>query len=253
MKHKILSTKALQKDYINGNNTTSVLKDIDLEIYDGDFTVIMGPSGSGKSTLLYCLSGIDSVTSGKVWFNDKEISGLGEKEIAALLAGEFGFVFQQMHLVSNLTLFENIAVAGYHSKKYKSSEVNSRTEELLKKVNLTEQQNNLPSQCSGGEQQRAAVARALIKKPKLVLTDEPTGLLNQSNSQQVLDLLTQVNSAGQSVLMVTHDVKSAIRASRILYLEDGNIRGELKLPSYSADDKKSREAKVSEWLNKMMW
>lgn len=253
MKQKILSTKALYKDYINGKNTINVLKDVNLEIYDGEFTIIMGPSGSGKSTLLYCLSGIDSVTSGDVCFMDKKISDLKEKEISVLLSNEFGFVFQQMQLVSNLTLYENIAIAGYHGNKYKTSEVDTRTDELLKMVKLDEQRNNLPTQCSGGEQQRAAVARALINKPKLLFADEPTGALNQSNSQQVLNLLTQANSEGQSVLMVTHDVKSAIRANRILYFEDGCIRGELELSPYITDDKKSREAKVSEWLNKMMW
>jgi len=253
MKQKILSTQALHKDYINGKNTISVLKDVNLEIYDGQFTVIMGPSGSGKSTLLYCLSGIDSVTSGDVYFMDKKISDLKEKEISVLLSNEFGFVFQQMQLVSNLTLYENIAVAGYHGNKYKTSEVDTRTDEFLKRFNLIEQRNNLPTQCSGGEQQRAAVARALINKPKLLFADEPTGALNKSNSQQVLNLLTQANSEGQSVLMVTHDVKSAIRASRILYFEDGCIRGELELSPYNTDDIKSREAKLSEWLNKMMW
>ena len=187
MKQKILSTQALHKDYINGKNTISVLKDVNLEIYDGQFTVIMGPSGSGKSTLLYCLSGIDSVTSGDVYFMDKKISDLKEKEISVLLSNEFGFVFQQMQLVSNLTLYENIAVAGYHGNKYKTSEVDTRTDEFLKRFNLIEQRNNLPTQCSGGEQQRAAVARALINKPKLLFADEPTGALDSKSSRMLLE------------------------------------------------------------------
>ena len=248
-----LEVSGVKKSYGEGGSYVQVLKGINTGVEKGQMCVIQGTSGSGKSTLLYCLSGIDSVTSGDVYFMDKKISDLKEKEISVLLSNEFGFVFQQMQLVSNLTLYENIAVAGYHGNKYKTSEVDTRTDEFLKRFNLIEQRNNLPTQCSGGEQQRAAVARALINKPKLLFADEPTGALNKSNSQQVLNLLTQANSEGQSVLMVTHDVKSAIRASRILYFEDGCIRGELELSPYNTDDIKSREAKLSEWLNKMMW
>ena len=154
MSETILSSKALCKTF----GGTAVLDHIDIDIYAGDFTVIMGPSGAGKSTLLYCLSGMDTPTSGEVLFQGQNITGLSEKQMAKLRASEFGFVFQQTHLVSNLTLFENIAVAGYAGK---SADVNARANTLLGQMNVCEAKNRLPSQVSGGEAQRAAIASAL--------------------------------------------------------------------------------------------
>ena len=249
----ILKTKDLCKSFANNGEQNHVLNQVDLEIYKGDFTVIMGSSGSGKSTLLYCISGMDNVTSGEVWYEGKNISGAKEKETAMLRRGEFGFVFQQMHLVSNLTLFENVAVPGYLNKERTAAQTNERAKELLKQVNITDAMKRLPSQVSGGEQQRAAIARAIINEPKLLFADEPTGALNRKNTKDVMALLSRINEQGQSILMVTHDVKSAIFGNRILYLEDGRIMGELKLPPYKAEEAKSRETQISSWLASMSW
>lgn len=253
MSNIILKTKDLCKSFANNGEQNHVLNQVNLEIFQGDFTVIMGSSGSGKSTLLYCISGMDTITSGEVWYDGKNISSYKEKETALLRRGDFGFVFQQMHLVSNLTLFENVAVPGYLNKKRTANEINERTRELFKQVNIKDAMKRLPSQVSGGEQQRAAIARAVINEPKLLFADEPTGALNRKNTQDVMELLTKLNEGGQSILMVTHDVKSALHGNRLLYLEDGRIMGELKLPPYKKEEAKNRETQISSWLASMSW
>lgn len=253
MKKSILSAKDLCKSFANNGEQNHIISNINLDIYEEDFTVIMGASGSGKSTLLYCLSGMDSITAGKVMYQDRCISEYDENKLALLRRGEFGFVFQQMHLVSNLTIFENVAVPGYLVKTVATAKVNERAEMLLEKMNLSEVTKHLPCQVSGGEQQRAAIARAIISTPKLLFADEPTGALNRKNTTDVLDLLTNINREGQSILMVTHDIRAAIRADRILYLEDGKIIGELKLAPFEEQEAKSRETQINSWLASMSW
>jgi putative ABC transport system ATP-binding protein len=253
MKNTILSAKGLCKSYAHNGGQSHILQHIDLDLYEGDFTVIMGASGSGKSTLLYSLSGMDKATAGKVMYENRDIATMKEKELSKLRQTDFGFIFQHMHLVSNLTLFENIAVAGYLDKNTRANDVKTRTEELLKKMGISHIKAHLPSQVSGGEQQRCAIARAVVANPKLLFADEPTGALNRKNTNEVLCLLTELNKAGQSILMVTHDMKAALRATRILYLEDGKIIGELTLPPYNENEIKSRETQVSAWLSSMQW
>lgn len=253
MKEVILSAKDLSKSFANDGEQNHVLDHVDMELYKGDFTVVMGASGSGKSTLLYCLSGMDAATYGSVFYEDRDICTLKEKQMAALRAREFGFVFQQMHLVSNLTLMENVVVPGYLSGKMTQAEVKERAQQLLEKVNVSKAANRLPSQVSGGEAQRAAIARAVISDPGMLFADEPTGALNRKNTDDVLNLLTSLNRDGQNILMVTHDIRAALRANRILYLEDGQIRGELELPPYAEETVKSRETQVNAWLISMEW
>lgn len=249
----ILQGKKVSRIFLQGNKKTAVLDQIDLEIYDGDFTVIMGSSGAGKSTLLYALSGMDQISGGQVFYKGRQISGLKEKQMAKLRAEEFGFVFQQTNLVSNLTLLENVAVAGYVSRKGSTEEIRERARQLLKQMNVEKAENRFPSQVSGGEAQRAAIARAMIRQPGLLFADEPTGALNRSNTTEVLNLLTDLNRSGQSILMVTHDLRAAARGNRILYLEDGKVLDELKLPSYSEIQEKAREDKLSQWLSGLQW
>lgn len=249
----ILQGKKVSRIFLQGNKKTAVLDQIDLEIYDGDFTVIMGSSGAGKSTLLYALSGMDQISGGQVFYKGRQISGLKEKQMAKLRAEEFGFVFQQTNLVSNLTLLENVAVAGYVSRKGSTEEIRERARQLLKQMNVEKAENRFPSQVSGGEAQRAAIARAMIGQPGLLFADEPTGALNRSNTTEVLNLLTDLNRSGQSILMVTHDLRAAARGNRILYLEDGKVLDELKLPSYSEIQEKAREDKLSQWLSGLQW
>ena len=253
MKKSILSAKDLCKSFAHNGGQVHVLNHIDLEIYEGDFTVVMGASGSGKSTLLYALSGMDKATSGQVLFDNKDLVKMKEKELAKLRSHDFGFIFQQMHLISNLTLFENVAVPGYLNHKRPVPEVKARADQLLEKMGIIDVKSHRPSQVSGGEQQRCAIARAIIHLPKLLFADEPTGALNRKNTKEVLDLMTDLNREGQSVLMVTHDLRAALRANRLLYLEDGSIIGELSLPPYDKEEEKSRETQVNAWLSSMKW
>ena len=253
MKKIILSAKGLCKSFAHNGGQLHILSHIDLELYEKDFTVKMGASGSGKSTLLYALSGMDRATAGEVSYNGKNLAAVKENALAQLRYTDFGFIFQQMHLISNLNLLENVLVSGYLDKSRTANQVKTRAEELFSKMNISHIKSHLPSQVSGGEQQRCAVARAGINDPKLLFADEPTGALNRKNTNEVLDLLTGLNKDGQSVLMVTHDIRAALRATRLLYLEDGKITGELELPPYKKEEEKSRETQVNAWLSSLEW
>lgn len=252
-KEILLSAKGLCKSFAHNGGQIHVLSGIDLDLYAGDFTVIMGASGSGKTTLLYALSGMDCATAGSVLYQGGDLVKMKEKQLTGLRRKDFGFIFQQMHLVSNLTMLENITVPGYLSETKTAADIDKRAAQLLEQMGLSHVKSHLPAQCSGGEQQRCAVARAIIHEPKLLFADEPTGALNKRNTTEVLDLLTALHTDGQSVLMVTHDIRAALRASRIIYLSDGRIIGELMLPPYQAEEEKARETQVSAWLAAMEW
>ena len=253
MKNVILKSENLCKSFANEGNQNHVLDNVNLELYEGDFTVIMGSSGSGKSTLLYSLSGMDVPTSGKVFYKKEEITNLSEKKMADFRSKEFGFVFQQVHLVSNLSLLENVLVPGYMDKEKTKKEVKDKATKLMEQMNISEAKDRLPSQVSGGEAQRAAIARAVINEPGLLFADEPTGALNRKNTVDVLNLLTEINKNGQSILMVTHDVRAALRGNRLIYLEDGKVCGEMELPPFDEKDIKNREIQVNSWLSSMHW
>lgn len=253
MKKVLLSAKDISKSFAHDGGQIHVISHLDLDIYDGDFTVIMGASGSGKSTLLYALSGMDKATAGSVIYNDLDLTKIKENELAKLRHTDFGFIFQQMHLVNNLSLFENIVVSGYLNKDKKAIEINNKANELLELMGISHVKKHLPSQVSGGEQQRCAIARAVINNPKLIFADEPTGALNKTNTIEVLNLLTKLNENNQSILMVTHDIRAALRANRVIYLEDGKVKGEIDLPPYNIEDEKSREIQLNSWLSSMKW
>lgn len=253
MKNVILEAKQLNKSFANNGVQNHVINNLDLQIFEGDFTVIMGASGSGKSTLLYNISGMDRPTSGQVIYKDKDITKLNEKKMASLRVNEFGFVFQQVHLVSNLTVLENILVPGYMAGGKKPAEVMKEALALLKDLNVEGTANRLPSQISGGEAQRGAIARAVINHPGVLFADEPTGALNRKNTKDVLKLFSELNTKGQTILMVTHDMKAAIYANRIIYIEDGRVCGELELSPYDEENRKSRETQINAWLNSLQW
>lgn len=252
MKSSVIEANRLCKSFVTGKVATNVIKNLDLEIYEGDFTVIMGSSGSGKSTLLYNISGMDSPTSGTVKILDNDITKMKENNMSAIRKKDISFVFQSINLLPDITIFENVAYCGYEINKNKK-EVNKETLELLKKFGLEEDTDKYPSEVSGGMQQRAAIARALITKPKILFGDEPTGALNSTTGQEVLDILSEMNNNGQTIVMVTHDVKSAARASRLLYLKDGRIDGELRLDKFPKTDYKKREGLILEFLQERGW
>lgn len=253
MKKTVLSARKLCKSFAHNGGQAHILTHVSLDLYEGDFTVIMGASGSGKSTLLYALSGMDRATAGEVLYDGRDLVRLKEKELARLRHTDFGFVFQQIHLVSNLTLFENVAVCGYLNKGRPAAEVRKRADSLLSRMSIAHVRDHLPTQVSGGEQQRCAIARAVINSPKVLFADEPTGALNRKNTADVLELLMGLNRDGQSILMVTHDMKAALRANRILYIGDGRIIGEISLPPYDPGEEKSRETQVNAWLASLEW
>lgn len=253
IKEVIMYGQNICKRFSNEINDNYILDNINLNIYKDDFTVIMGPSGAGKSTLLYILSGMDKATSGDIFYKEMNITSTSEKKMADLRGKEFGFVFQQTHLVSYLTLYENVIVAGYANSSKNAKEIQERAIQLLDKMKVSLVENHLPSQVSGGEAQRAAIARALINEPGIIFADEPTGALNKANSEQVLDLMSEVHQLGQSIIMVTHDLRAALRGTRLIYIEDGKIIGEKQMPKYNHKDVKQREMEIQEWLSSMKW
>lgn len=253
MKDIIIRAEALCKTYTTNGLKNHVLRDINIEVYGRDFTAIMGSSGSGKSTLLYNISGMDTPTSGTVHFAGKRIDNLNEKDLAKFRRVEVGFVFQQMHLVSNLTVFENITIPGYLLGGKPRKDIEKRAEQILQEIGIKDLKHRLPSQVSGGQQQRAGVARALINEPALIFADEPTGALNSKTSVELLDMLCELNRNGQSILMVTHDLKAAVRADRIIYLHDGKIFGEIVLEKHNSKNVREREDNVLAWLTARGW
>ncbi len=252
MKKTIVKTELLCKSFIIDGEINNIIKNLDLELYEDDFTVIMGSSGSGKSTLLYSISGMDQVTTGKVFFDGEDITKLKEKDLSRLRKEKFGFVFQGINLIDNLNVYENIISPTYKTKQSKK-EIEERAFSLMEKLELTSQKQKFPNQMSGGQRQRVAICRALMNQPKVLFADEPTGALNSSQGQKVLDIFSQIHKEGQSVVMVTHDLKAALRGNRILYLKDGRIDGELNLPEYGTDNEKEREDTVYQFLKEKGW
>ena len=251
-KKTINETKKLNKTFSSYGNEQQILKNIDLEIYEGDFTVIMGPSGAGKSTLLYALSGMDKPTKGSINFDGTDITKLNQDKLALFRRKNCGFVFQQIYLVDSMSVMDNILSSGLLVNKNKK-ELVPRAYDLLKKVDIKpEYGKKFPTQISGGEAQRVGIARALINSPKVVFADEPTGALNSKTGTSVLDCFTSFNEKGQSIVMVTHDMKSARRGNRILYIKDGEIVGECNLGKYVSGDQK-RHKELADFLVRMGW
>lgn len=252
MKNRMIQTEKLCKTFSNGGVQQHVLKNLDLKLYRGDFTIIMGASGAGKSTLMYALSGMDSPTLGSIQFGNEVISKYSSDELALFRRKHCGFVFQQIYLIDGMSVMDNILAAGLLVSKQKK-EVIAYAKELFRAVGISEEtQKKFPSQLSGGEAQRVGIVRALINKPEIVFADEPTGALNSQTGKDVLDTLTKINEQGQSIIMVTHDLRSARRGNRILYLRDGAIIGECELGTYTPGDEKRHE-KLAAFLTEMGW
>lgn len=252
MKEVVIQTDKLCKSFSVGGRQQHVLKNLDLSIYKGEFTVIMGASGSGKSTLLYALSGMDKPTLGEVSYGNVKISGLGVSEMAVFRRKNCGFVFQQIHLLDNMSVLDNVLACGLLVNRDKKA-VAAKARELLAGVGIGEEDwGKFPAQLSGGEAQRVGIVRALINEPAVVFADEPTGALNSASGEQVLNTLTGVNKKGQSMVVVTHDVKTARRADRVIYLKDGMICGECRLGSYVSKDS-GRHEKLNVFLREMGW
>ena len=249
----ILHTEKLCKSFSNGATQQHVIKNLDLEIMEGDFTVIMGASGSGKSTLLYALSGMDKPTLGKIFFGDTEIQDYSNDQLAVFRRKNCGFVFQSIYLLENQSVLDNVLTGAFAVQK-NSPELIKRVKELLAKVGLDEKmQKKYPNQLSGGEAQRVGIVRAVINEPKILFADEPTGSLNSASGRDVLDIFTGIYENGQSIVMVTHDIRTALRGTRVIYLRDGKVVGEHRMVKYGEDDLKQRREKLTVFLDEMGW
>ncbi|MFJ7952701.1 ABC transporter ATP-binding protein [Lysinibacillus sp. NPDC096418] len=253
MRNTIIKTEKLCKTFSSGGIQQHVLKNLDISLYEGDFTIIMGSSGSGKSTLLYAMSGMDKATLGEIDFSGKSLSSLNNDQLAIFRRNNCGFVFQQIYLLDNMSVLDNVLASGLLVNKNKR-ELVKKAKELLNQVGINENAwSKFPTQLSGGEAQRVGIVRALINNPRILFADEPTGALNSASSDSVLDVLTNVNQNGQSLVMVTHDMKTALRGNRILYLRDGVICGDLQLGGYSEENNLERQEKLKHFLAEMGW
>lgn len=268
-KQIILQAKELSKTFSNESVQQHVLKNLNLKIYKGDFTVIMGNSGSGKSTLLYSLSGMDRPSLGSVLYylngsdESTDISKYGNDKLALFRREHAGFVFQQNYLNDSMSAMDNIMISGLLKTKNRK-ELATKARDLLKRVEISEADSRkFPTQLSGGQQQRIAVVRGVINDPEILFADEPTGALNSLNTTNVLDILSQLNAAGQSIVMVTHTIKAAERGNRVIYLADGVISDECDLGEYAGDYKDEsnpdrdraleRHKKLKDFLQEMGW
>ena len=273
----VLEAKDLSKTFSNESVQQHVLKNLNLSIYKGDFTVVMGNSGSGKSTLLYALSGMDRPSLGTITYfvdeNNKkirpkngegiEISKFSNDKLALFRRNHAGFVFQQNYLNDSMSAIDNVMVSGLlRSKDRRALAVKAK--DLLERVEIgSSDWRKFPSQLSGGQQQRVAVVRGVINDPEVLFADEPTGALNSQNTINVLDIMTELNNQGQSIVMVTHTVKAAERGNRIIYLADGVISDECDLGPYLGDYKDEsnpnkeqaveRHRKLKDFLQEMGW
>ncbi len=251
----VLEVKDLCKTYVVNKRQNNVLKNVNFAVEDGEMVAIMGPSGSGKSTLLYAVSGMDAATSGNVMFEGKDLTRLNNKDLATLRLDEMGFIFQQMYMMKNLTILDNIVLPAMESKKTNESkkEKLERGEELMRKLGIMEVADNDINEVSGGQLQRACICRSMINKPKVLFADEPTGALNRTASNEVMEELVKLNQEGTTIMMVTHDVKVAAKCSRVLYIVDGNIKGEYISPVESDVQEKDRERRLNNWLMEQGW
>ena len=248
----VLEARDLCKTYIVNKRQNNVLRNVNFSVEEGEMTAIMGPSGSGKSTLLYTVSGMDKMTAGEVFFCGKKISTMPEKELTKMRLEDMGFIFQQMYMMKNLTVLDNIILPAVKSAKKKESnrEIEQRGRKLMKRLGIAEIAGNDINEVSGGQLQRACICRSMINNPKIIFADEPTGSLNRTSSEEVMEKLAELNENGTTILIVTHDVKVAAKCRKVLFIVDGNIKGE-----YHIDEKnmRDRERALNRWLMERGW
>lgn len=252
----ILEVKDLCKTYIINKRQNNVLKNVNFNVKEGEMIAVMGPSGSGKSTLLYAVSGMDDITAGEVEFCGKRISELNAKELAGLRLDEMGFIFQQMYMLKNLTVLDNIILPACQSDKIKENrkETVQRGQDLMRKLGIIEIADNDINEVSGGQLQRACICRSMMNRPKVIFADEPTGALNRTSSEEVMEELAKINNEGTTIMLVTHDVKVAAKRTRVMYIVDGNIAGEYNLGKYTSSVQlRERERSLNNWLMEMGW
>lgn len=219
----LIKLENVSKNYELGKVELSVLKDINLEIKPGSFATIMGPSGSGKSTLMYLLGLLDTPSAGKIYMNDQAVSELSEDELASLRGKKIGFIFQQFNLLQNLTALENVMLPMIF-QGVSEDERKEKAKKLLESVNLKERINHKPTEMSGGEQQRIAIARSLVNDPEILIADEPTGNLDSTTGKMVMEILTKLHKEqNKTIIVVTHDPNIAHYSQNVIHIQDGQI------------------------------
>lgn len=242
---KIIIGDRITKSFGERNEQRNVLDGVSIEIFEGEFVAIMGPSGSGKSTLMFALSGMDDVNSGKVIFEDKDISAMGENELSDIRRTKMGFVFQQPTMLKNLNIIDNIILPAMRENRKNVASISEKAKMLMKRVGIEDLKKHDITQVSGGQLQRAGICRALMNNPKIIFGDEPTGALNSKSALEILNIFSVINEEGTTVLLVTHDAKVAARTERILFMRDGKIVHELKLSKYDGIDIETRVENIT--------
>lgn len=244
MKKMIIGDR-ITKSFGEKEEQRNVLDEVSIEINEGEFVAIMGPSGSGKSTLMFALSGMDQVNSGKVFFEDRELSVMGENELSDIRRTKMGFVFQQPTMLKNLNIIDNIILPVMRDNRKNVTKISEKARTLMKRVGIEELEKHNITQVSGGQLQRAGICRALMNNPNIIFGDEPTGALNSKSAQEILNIFSEINEEGTTILLVTHDAKVAARTERILFMRDGKIVSEQKLSKYEETDMDARIEKVT--------
>lgn len=254
---RILEVTNLCKTYIVNKRQNNVLKNVNFSVEAGEMIAIMGPSGSGKSTLLYTVSGMDKATAGEIYFCGRELSKLSAKELADVRLDKMGFIFQQMYMLKNLTILDNVVLPAIQSKKNTATrkEKVTNAQQLMRKLGIIDICGNDINEVSGGQLQRACICRSMVNNPKIIFADEPTGALNRTSSDEVMEELCKINNNnGTAIMLVTHDIKVAARCARVLYIVDGNIQGEYNLDKFTDPSTlRDRERKLNSWLMELGW
>ena len=231
----ILSLKHINKDYVQGDVIVPALKDVSLEINEGDYVAIMGPSGSGKSTLMNIIGCLDHPTSGEYILSERDVLKLGDKELSQVRLEQIGFVFQNFQLLPRESALDNVCLPLIYAG-VKVSERRERAMKALERVGLSDRASFKPTQLSGGQKQRVASARAMVNHPKILLADEPTGALDQKSGASIMELFQSLNDDGVTVIMITHDKKIAEHAKTIYHIVDGEIYPDVKSKEVTADE-----------------
>lgn len=242
----IINVERLSKSF----GDVKIIKDISFSVFKGEFVSIMGRSGSGKSTLLYNISGMDRPTSGKVDFLGHDLATINDKQLSDIRLNHMGFVFQHAYLLKKLSVKDNICLPGYKAEALSKKDVEKLADKLMQMTDIGHIAQNDIKKVSGGQLQRASICRALINSPEILFADEPTGALNSGATEEIMQIINQVNKAGTTVVMVTHDTKVASVAERIIFIKDGSLHDELNLGKFDGDKTAhiNREKLLVNWL-----
>jgi len=249
----IIVSDTIVKSFGVGRERRNVLDGVSVDIGAGEFVAIMGPSGSGKTTLLFALSGMDSVDSGSVVFDGEDLSRLGDDALADVRRKKMGFVFQQPTLLKNLNVLDNVILPSVRDGTLSALQINEKARALMKMAGIEELETRGIGQASGGQLQRVGICRALMGDPKVIFGDEPTGALNSTSASEIMALLADVHRTGTTIVLVTHDVRVATRAERVLFIFDGKITGAHEAGRYDdgRDDVDTRQQVLAAWLAEM--